>query len=574
MGTPQVGSIGVVGLGTVGAGVAALAARAGVRVTAVETDAGVREQAKRRLGDAAADVAVHDDLAGLGDVGLVVVAVPLASETHVLAELVRATGEETVLAVAGQGPALTPRAVASSRPGRVVGAAWAAPVLERTAVEVVTHPLVDTDAVEAVVALASALEVTVTRVADRPGAVVARLLLPYLNDAVKMVEAGYASREDVDAAMRFGCGHPVGPLALLDAVGLDAALESLEALHAETGLLRCAPAPLLRRMVTAGAVGRDAGRGFYTYAGPGSADVVTDATTPAETPADAAGPRPVRTVGVVGTGTMATGIAEVCARAGYDVVLRARSAEKAQKARGAVEKSLGKQVDRGRLEAADRDAALGRLTATEHLADLAEVDLVVEAVVEDLDVKTELFAELGRTVREGAVLATTTSSLPVAAVAAATDRPADVVGMHWFNPAPVMKLVEVVPGVLTAPDVLATVEQVCRDTRKVAVRCGDRAGFVVNALLFPYLNDAVEMLATHYADVDTVDAAVVAALGHPMGPFALVDVVGTDVTLAIEETLHAELADPGLAPEPLLGAWVAAGYLGRKSGRGVRDHRR
>jgi 3-hydroxybutyryl-CoA dehydrogenase len=171
------------------------------------------------------------------------------------------------------------------------------------------------------------------------------------------------------------------------------------------------------------------------------------------------------------------------------------------------------------------------------------------------------------------VLATTTSSLPVIECAQATSRPADVVGMHWFNPATVMRLVEVVPTVTTADDVVATVLQVCDSTGKHAVRCGDRAGFIVNALLFPYLNDAVSMLETHYATIDDIDVAMTKGCGHPMGPFALMDVVGLDVTLAIQRTLFEAFREPGDTPALLLEHLVRAGYLGRKTGRGFRDYR-
>jgi 3-hydroxybutyryl-CoA dehydrogenase len=208
------------------------------------------------------------------------------------------------------------------------------------------------------------------------------------------------------------------------------------------------------------------------------------------------------------------------------------------------------------------------------LEDLQGVDLALEAVAEDLDVKRELFATLDKVCKPGAVLATTTSSLPVVQCATATSRPADVIGMHFFNPAPAMKLVEVVSTVLTAPDVTSTVLELCAKVRKHPVECGDRAGFIVNALLFPYLNDAVRMIEEHYTSVDDADTAMKLGCGYPMGPFELLDVVGLDVSLTIEKVLHSEFREPGLAPAPLLEHLVAAGCLGRKTGRGFRDHAR
>lgn len=229
---------------------------------------------------------------------------------------------------------------------------------------------------------------------------------------------------------------------------------------------------------------------------------------------------------------------------------------------------------RGKLSETDRDAALGRITWSATLEHLADVDLVVEAVVEELSVKKALFASLDEICKPGVVLATTTSSLPVIDVAMATQRPADVVGLHFFNPAPIMPLVEIVQTIRTSTETSATARAVCAKLGKTGVVCGDRSGFIVNALLFPYLNDAVKMLEASYSTADDIDYAMKLGCGYPMGPFELLDVVGLDVSLAIQRELYLELREPGFAPAPLLEHLVTAGYLGRKSGRGFRDHTR
>jgi 3-hydroxybutyryl-CoA dehydrogenase len=324
-------------------------------------------------------------------------------------------------------------------------------------------------------------------------------------------------------------------------------------------------------MMIAGLLGRKTGRGVYTYEAPDSPKVVADELTPPEH-AVIESARPVTRVGVVGSGTMATGITEVFAKAGYDVLVVARGAEKCEKVLAAITRSLDKAVGRGKLGESDRDDALAHITTTSSLDDLASVQLVVEAVIEDLKVKQTLFANLDDICAPGTVLATTTSSLPVIECAAATSRPSDVIGMHFFNPATVMRLVEVVHTVTTAPDVQATVLEVTDKLGKHAVRCADRAGFIVNALLFPYLNDAVKMLEAHYATADDIDAAMKVGCGYPMGPFELLDVIGLDVALAIERQLFGEFRDPGLAPAPLLEHLVTAGRLGRKTGKGFRNY--
>ena len=332
-----------------------------------------------------------------------------------------------------------------------------------------------------------------------------------------------------------------------------------------------APSPILKQMVTAGLKGRKTGAGFYTYDKPGSSQVVDDHLTPSPDPAT--GPtRSVQSVGVVGSGVMATGIIEVFAKAGYAVTFVARSAASVDKVDAAVAKSLEKGVQRGKITSDERDATTARLTGTVALEDLAHVDLVIEAVVEDLRVKQALFENLDEICKPGTILSTTTSSLPVIECATATSRPHDVVGLHFFNPAQVMDLVEVVHTVSTADEVVATAQAVCRDIGKLPVTCGDRAGFIVNALLFPYLNDAVKMLEAHYAGADDIDTAMKKGCGYPMGPFELLDVVGLDVSLAIQRELYLEFREPGFSPAPLLEQLVTAGYLGRKVGRGFRTY--
>lgn len=276
----------------------------------------------------------------------------------------------------------------------------------------------------------------------------------------------------------------------------------------------------------------------------------------------------IRTVGVVGLGTMGAGIVEVFARAGLDVVAVEIDDALLAAGRKRLEGSLGKAVDRGKLEGAERDVILARVTFTVDRADLARADLVTEAVPERLDIKTALFAELDEICPPRTVLATNTSSLPVTRVATATHRPDRVVGMHFFNPAPVMRLVEVVHTVRTDGEVTAAVEALARTCGKTPVVVADRAGFVANALLFGYLNAAARAAETGQAAVADIDAAIVAACALPMGPLTLMDLIGLDVCLDVMETMFDETRDQRYAPAPLLRRLVMAGDLGRKTGRG------
>jgi len=280
----------------------------------------------------------------------------------------------------------------------------------------------------------------------------------------------------------------------------------------------------------------------------------------------------VRKVGVAGCGIMGSGIVEVCAKAGLDVVSVEVDPDRAARGRGAIERSMAKAVERGKLEAAARDEALGRISSSSDLQALADVDLVIEAVTEDLPTKEALFGTLDGLLRPDVVIATNTSSLPIGELAAATDRADRVVGMHFFNPPPVMKLLEVIPALQTSPDTLAFARAFGERVGKTTILSKDRAGFVVNFLLVPYLNSAIRMLDEGFATAEDIDAGVTLGLGHPMGPLTLADLIGLDTALHVSNVLYQEFKDPDYAPPTLLKRMVSAGYLGRKSGRGFYDY--
>ncbi|MDA8341652.1 MAG: 3-hydroxybutyryl-CoA dehydrogenase [Actinomycetota bacterium] len=277
-------------------------------------------------------------------------------------------------------------------------------------------------------------------------------------------------------------------------------------------------------------------------------------------------------VGIIGSGIMGSGIAETAAVNGFEVVLRSRSKNTADATVAALEKSLNRQVEKGKRTAEERDAALGRVTATSDLHALATVDLVIESVVEDLAVKKELFNELDRITDDGAVLATNTSTLPVVELAMQTGRPEKVCGIHFFNPAPVMSLVEVVRPITASEETVAAAFTFAEACGKTPVEVKDQAGFIVNALLFPYLNNAVRLAEAGVASIDDIDTAMKGGCGFPMGPFALLDLVGLDTSLAILDALYDEFRDPNYAAVPLLRRMVAAELFGRKSGKGFFDY--
>jgi 3-hydroxybutyryl-CoA dehydrogenase len=279
-------------------------------------------------------------------------------------------------------------------------------------------------------------------------------------------------------------------------------------------------------------------------------------------------------IGIVGSGIMGSGIAEVAATTGHEVILRSRSLESAQAMVAGLAKSLARQVEKGRREQADADAALARVTATADLADLADCDLVLESVVEDLDIKLALFRELDAICGPDTIIATNTSTLPVVEMAMVTSRPGKVCGVHFFNPAPAMSLVEIIRPITADDETIASVKAFAEACGKQAVEVADRAGFIVNALLFPYLNNAVRLLENGVASRDDIDTAMKGGCNFPMGPLALLDLVGLDTSVSILDALYDEFRDPNFAPVPRLRRMVTAGHLGRKSGQGFYDYRK
>lgn len=594
--TREFTTVGVIGLGTMGAGIAEVFARNGYSVIGVEVNETGVERGRQHLehstgravkrekmteeqqAELLGRITLTTSMSDLAGADLVIEAVIESIELkksifRALDDVVR---PDAILATNTSSLSVTEISTANSLPGRVIGVHFFNPAPVQDLVEIIRTVVTEPQVLADVQRVLRDLGKDPVVCGDKAGFIANTLLFGYLNHAVAMYEGKYASREDIDAAMRFGCGYPMGPLALLDLIGLDTAYEILDTMYKQGRDRLHAPAPILKQYVTAGLLGRKSGRGFYTYEAPDSPVVVADAQTPSEDD------RPqlrhdIKLVGVVGTGTMASGIVEVFAKAGYDVLFTGRGQDKVDGVVAAITKNFDKQIQRGRATEEQKTEVLGRVRGTTSLDDLKDVDIVVEAIAEDLAVKTTLFENLdeictGGRGGAGAILATTTSSLPIISMARVTKRPQDVIGMHFFNPATIMKLVEVVSTVATDEAVTETVLALCDRVGKVAVKCGDRAGFIVNALLFPYLNDAVKMLEAHYATADDIDTAMKLGCALPMGPFELLDVVGNDVSLAIQKELYLEFREPGFSPAPLLEHLVTAGYLGRKTGRGFRDY--
>jgi 3-hydroxybutyryl-CoA dehydrogenase len=535
----------VVGLGTMGAGIAEVLARGGYEVVGVEVNDDALQRGRGHLekstgravkrGKLSADdqsaildrIALDTSFAALSDCDLVIEAVPerLDLKRRVFEELDKVCRPDAVLATNTSSLSVTEIAVATNRPEQIVGVHFFNPAPVMKLVEIIHTVLTRPEALAAVQDLVTGLGKVGVTIGDRAGFIANRLLFGYLNQAAAMYESGHATREDIDAAMK-ATGLPMGPLTLMDLIGLDVSLEVCEAIYRETRDRRHAPAPILRRFVTAGLLGRKTGRGFYTYGEPA-------AETGADMGADT-GEAP--SVGVAGSGPLAVAIIQAALRAGADVRFVAGDEEKVR---------------------AVRDAVGGDVTGGTDLALLADRDLVVEAVAEDTSVKRSLLAAVDDVARKGAVLATTASTVPVIELAMATDRPQDVVGLHL--PDPQGELAELVPTVLTDPEVMRRAEEYAARLGKHPVRSADRAGFIVDALRVPYLNDAVRLLEAGYADADAIDAAMTYGCGYPIGPIADLDRIGLDRAIDVLRALYTEYREPAFAPAPLLDKLRTAG---------------
>jgi 3-hydroxybutyryl-CoA dehydrogenase len=583
----EIHKVGVVGCGTMGSGICEVCARSGFDVVFSETSretvaAGhdrIARSVERALERGKLEPREADELVGrigsvvglegLADRDIVLEATPEHPDIKkdVFARLDALLDPQALLATNTSSLPVIDMAVATKRPERVVGFHFFNPAQIMKLVELVYTVATDPGVIDTARVFAQRLGKTPVPCRDRAGFIANLLLFPYLNSGVRMLEQGYAAREDIDAAMQLGVRHPMGPLELLDLIGLDSAYEICEALWRQFRDTQDAPPSLLKQYVVAGYLGRKTGRGFYRYERPESSTMVDAVAQPS-----GAALSDISSVGIVGTGVMAAGIAQVVAASGATVILRGRSDEAIERARAGIDAGLGKAVAAGAIEHAAVAEIAGRLSQTVDLDDVAECDLVIEAVVEESRAKRDIFTELDRSTKPEAILSSTTSSQPIVDLAAATGRPDRVVGLHFFNPAPVMPLVEVVHTVATAGEVTKRAMAWVRSLGKRPLRCRDRAGFIVNYLLFPYLNDAVRMHEQGYSTPTDIDSAMKLGCGHPSGPFELIDIIGLDVALAVLNSLHDEFRERRYAPAPLLEHMVRAGYLGRKAGRGFYDY--
>ncbi|WP_109473897.1 3-hydroxyacyl-CoA dehydrogenase family protein [Ornithinimicrobium cavernae] len=534
----EITTVGVIGLGTMGAGIVEVFARGGLTVIGVESS---QEYAERGRGilQASTDRAVArgkldeagqaeilgritltTDYADLAPADLVVEAVPeiMTLKHEVIGRLEGVLAEDAIVATNTSSLSITEIAAPAKVPGRVIGMHFFNPAPILKLVEVITTPMADPEVTETVRALAAGLGKKPVVIGDRAGFVANYLLFGYLSTAMRMFESGHVSREDLDTAMRVGVGLPMGPLTLMDLVGLDVCHHISDVIYGHSRSPLHAPSTMLERMVLAGRHGRKSGRGFYTFAKPGSGQLVDDELTPSHGPG-----RDVQSVAVIGSGALADELVGRFEEGGYAVTHLA--------------------------------------DAMEDLSRLASVGLVVEAQDEDVEDDAadelrdvdDLFGELGEVTAPGTILATVNTYSAVA-LAAISGRPEDTVVLRVHAPTPNGQVIEAGRTISTSAETVDTVRAVIRSIGAEPVVCKDRTGLVVDAMLVTHLNDCVRMLDEGYASAEDIDTALQFGLGYPVGPFAMIDQLGADEVLAVAEELYSGTSgfQAHLAPSPLL----------------------
>ncbi len=583
--------VGVVGLGTMGSNIAIVCARGGKETFVFEADeaalasgmgrirsfldAGVqkgktsmdeRDAILRRIQAAGA-------LSGMAGCDLVIEAITedQAEKNRLFRRLDAILDEDAIIASNTSTLSITNMGAASGRPAKTIGTHFCLPAALNKLVEVAPGLLTSDETTSATMAFLEEVGQTPVKVKDWPGFVLNYFLVAFQNDCIRLVESGYATPADLDAGVRLGLGYKMGPMRLLDIEGLDIHRTVSLSLYEQIKDPRYVPPPLVDRMIDAGHLGAKTGKGFYAYKSAGVFGVV-EMEEDAGRERDVSEGQPladaVKKVGVVGVGAMGSGIAQVCAASGLEVVAVEVNPNALEAGLNRIQGNLEGAVKRGKMDENQKQETLARLSGSTDLDTLAECDLIIEVIVENLDAKLALFEKLGKIAKEGAIIASNTSCLSVTSMAARTPHPERVLGLHFFNPPYAMRLVEVVEAVQTAPEITQFGLAFCERIGKTPIPVKDRPGFLVNRLLVPYLNHAAQAFDDGLAESESMDKAISMGLGHPMGPLTLIDLVGVDVQTFVANSMGEELGEARFYAPPILRRMTAAGWLGRKTGKG------
>ena len=404
------------------------------------------------------------------------------------------------------------------------------------------------------------------KIMDKRSNIVNKLIYPFWVNSIMLYENGISTFEDIDKVCKFGFGHPKGPFQMMDEIGLDAVCQGLRSFYDSTGDKRFKVPDALRRMVKEGILGKKAGKGFYNYVQESPVCAKTETLQKELSFIN------VKRVGVIGFGTMGRGIVQVIAEHGFEVIVKEVKQDLITKGICFIEKMLDRGVEKGNITVKNKKNIIGKVRGTMKLEDLKESDIIIEAAFEKMDLKKDIFTEIDMIVKPEAILVTNTSCLSVSEIAAATKRPDRFCGLHFFNPVPLMKLVEVIRATKTSEEVFKKAFDFGIILGKEPVKCNDSPGFIANRLLCPYLFHAIEEYDKGLTTKEDIDNLIKLETGFPMGPLELIDLIGLDVCLDIGEAMFRKIADPDLNPPSLLREMVKKKYLGKKLCKGFYDY--
>ncbi len=591
----KVQKVGVVGLGTMGSNIAIVCARGGKETAVFEAGAAAMEAGMGRV-RSFVDAGVQKgktspeerdammgriqeagSLSGMEDCDLVIEAITEDREekNNLLRNLNAVLGGDAIIASNTSTLSISHMGAASGRPSKTIGTHFCLPAALNKLVEVVPGLLTSDETLSATTAFLEEVGQTPVEVKDAPGFVLNYFLVAFQNDCIRLIESGYTNPADLDAGVRLGLGYRMGPMRLLDIEGLDIHRTVSLSMYEQLKDPRYIPPPLVDRMIHAGHLGAKTGKGFYTYKSAGVFGVAEPEEDLSQE-RDLSRGRPladaVKKVGVIGVGAMGSGIAQVCITAGLEVTAIEVSPEFLESGLTRIRRNLEGAVKRGKMDENQKEETLARLGGSTDLGALADCDLIIEVIVENLDAKLELFEKLGEIAKQGAIIASNTSCLSVTAMAAKTKTPERVLGLHFFNPPYAMRLVEVVEAIQTAPEITEFGVAFSERIGKTPIPVKDRPGFLVNRLVVPYLNHAAQAFDEGLADRESMDKAISMGLGHPMGPLTLIDLVGVDVQTFVADSMAEELGEARFYAPPILRRMTSAGWLGRKTGKGFYDY--
>ena len=457
----------------------------------------------------------------------------------------------------------------SGRPEKTIGIHFCNPAPLMKLVEIAVTPLTSKETADSIYEFVKKLGKESVKTEDVPGHIVNTHLMPFWADAVRILEEKTADAGDIDTLCRLGFGLPKGPLEMIDIAGLPIMVTVLESLYRQSGEKRCRVPALLRKFSESGFTGRKTGRGFYTYEEKGEFGTTDDgkkANTSANVKTD------FKKIGIVGFGTMGRGIAQTASQSRYEVVVVELNDAQRKDGLSFIEKMLKADVEKGRINENEMRGILERINLSDDFSALSGCEIVIEAVFENAQLKKDIFSKVEEAVDEDAVIASNTSCIPLTELASVLKNPRRVCGIHYFNPAPLMKVVEVVKAMQTDDSVIERACSFVRSEGKTPVISKDVPGFISNRLLIPYLFQAFKNYDNGLATAEDIDRAMELGAGFPMGPFRVSDLIGLDVLLFIGEFMYGETGDCDFAPPSLLRRMVSAGFIGRKSGRGFYNY--